>query len=269
MSDHLKQTTVDHFALIVKAADDTSGKPILSATASSTAKDLSSDSFALSALEIMVRDFPGKVVFADHNYAIGNIVGKVLTASLVQRGSETDLDVTIQLDTNNPAAVQIAAQCRDSIFPCVSVGVIVKAAHFIEDKASKTKTMVIDDIVVLELSIVGIGALDRAVVTAIKSAAATYVAETYATEPEPVNTDELAMAKLAVRSLLSAIRIKDGEMAEQNALMAEILEHVERIKNSPLPRKCMPEATFLAAADKYPTWLDPRIIAILARDKAD
>jgi len=62
------------------------------------------------------------------------------------------------------------------------------------------------------------------------------------------------------------LTLKEKEITDTLAVFAEVMVEVNKILDTPMPRKITPEATFSKIADKYP-WLDARIIAQMARDE--
>ena len=138
--------------LKTKAAD---GTPRVRAIAASTAKDLESDVFDVSALKQMRTHFAtGKaLIFLNHDYSIpGSVFGVTESAKLTKRDGRTDLDLVIRVEMNNPMAVQTYNYVRDGATLGVSVGVVLNEAEKDGDGLHIT------DVTPLEASICGIPA---------------------------------------------------------------------------------------------------------------
>jgi len=113
-------------SLVLKAVvSDTARR--LTGTASSTAEDLDSDRISVDFLKSMARQIVELPLFADHKYSvIDSVVGKVLTAKLVARGKETDLDVLLELlPEGDAAADRVWSVCMAGVPIGLSIGAII------------------------------------------------------------------------------------------------------------------------------------------------
>lgn len=146
-----KTVTASLKAVKTKSAD---GKPMLLATASSDATDLENDYFTIQALRQMAAGLKGKLIFANHRYAVPeDVVGQAVDTSLVKRAGLNMLDLMIEVATENPRAVQVYDMVRGGTRLGVSVGVLVK-----DSRREKDGRTAITDVIPLEASIVGIPA---------------------------------------------------------------------------------------------------------------
>ena len=141
--------------IALKAAGDVKARR-LTGTASSTAEDLDSDRISVDFLKSMALQIVELPLFADHKYSvIDSVVGKVLSAKLVARGKETDLDVLLELLPEGDAAA-------DRVWSVVQAGVPIglSIGALITDSKPRTGVGVhgVDLLAgeVVELSIVGV-----------------------------------------------------------------------------------------------------------------
>jgi HK97 family phage prohead protease len=105
------------------------GKPVVHVTASSDHEDLELDVFELSALKEMRDGFQGRLMFLNHNYQVpSDVFGMIDGAVLNKRGGNTFLDLTVGVETANPAAAETHAMIENGTRLGVSVGVIVRDA---------------------------------------------------------------------------------------------------------------------------------------------
>lgn len=139
---------------------DGDDRPMLVATASSTAIDLEADRFTKSALEQMRDGFKGRVIFMNHSYRVPlDVFGVVEETSLVKREGRLDLDMVIRVETGNPLAVQTYDYVVNGTRLGVSVGVIVTESEKSDDEDEYgTRIVDITGVIPLEASIVGIPA---------------------------------------------------------------------------------------------------------------
>ena len=140
--------------------DEKGDRPVVLATASSTAIDLEADRFTSNALSQMKAGFLGKLIFLNHSYKVPqDVFGLVQKAELVKREGRLDLDLEIGVEMNNPLAVQTYQYVVNGTRLGVSVGVIVTEAEKSDDEDEYGKTIFdIDGVIPLEASVVGIPA---------------------------------------------------------------------------------------------------------------
>jgi HK97 family phage prohead protease len=101
----------------------------------------------------------GKTVFLNHKYMVPeDVFGSITKADVVQRGEVWDLDFTIDVEDENPRAARTHSSILRGVQLGTSVGAIVKDAWKERDR------VVIDDVDLLEASIVGIPANPRSFV---------------------------------------------------------------------------------------------------------
>jgi flagellin-like hook-associated protein FlgL len=146
---------------------------MLRTTASSTIRDLVGDEILPVAIEKMADQArQNMTIFLNHSYQVPeDVLGSVKDAQIIQRGSDEegnpiiDLDFDVSVEDANPRAVQTWEAIDNGTKLGTSIGAQVRHAT-----KKKGGGMVIDDILLLEASIVGIPANPRSwVQSAIKS----------------------------------------------------------------------------------------------------
>lgn len=144
--------------LALKAAGGDKGRR-LTGTASSTATDLDQDRIALPFLQSMAQQIVELPVFTDHHYSVvSDVVGQVVSAKLVGRGGETDLDVVIELLPEGDAvADRVWSVCAAGVPIGLSIGALIS------DSAKHPTGGGVDLLAgeICELSIVGVPAQRR------------------------------------------------------------------------------------------------------------
>ncbi len=257
----------DLFAPISKSADAGS-KPTIRATASSDLPDLGQDRFAVSALLQMADQFPNRTLFIAHTYRPEDAAGTITAAKVDKVGNHHELVIDATLDVGSARVAEIWRQLQAGVRLGLSVGVIVRDATFEEENG--VKTLVIREIEALEISIVGLSANREASWITAAFKAASFAASDMLTRGsgDEVDVSELGAAKAIVRTLLAGLRVAQGELTERDQLIAEMMVEVNKILDTPLPRKIADEETFTQIADRY-EWLDPRIVAALARGRVE
>ncbi len=139
------------------------GKKRLRTTASSTIKDLSGDEMTGKALETMRSSAEGNMtIFLNHKYLVPeDVLGSVEKATLIDKGNNlVDLDLIVRVNESNPRAVQTHQSIVDGTKLGCSIGALIPAGG-----ATKTETgLQIDEVQLLEASIVGIPANPRSFV---------------------------------------------------------------------------------------------------------
>lgn len=139
-----------------------SDRPVVYATASSTANDLDSDRMDQKALEVMAERFVGVTVFLNHRYNWPeDVFGTILRTRLVDRDGALDLDMEIAVEDQNPRALQSYKMIQNGTRAGVSVGVLVLDYETIDEKHLGRKIIVIKDVLPLEASVVGIPSNQR------------------------------------------------------------------------------------------------------------
>ncbi len=177
MSEVIKpKANFNLFFTSVKAAED-NGNPVVYVTASSDEVDLATDRFSMSALKRMEATFPSMTIFLNHKYAVPeDVFGQVKSAQLVKREGHNDLDLEIEVETNNERAMQTYSMIKGGRVLGVSVGVIVTAARYSDEEVNGRKVLEITDVATLEASIVGIPANRRSWVRGALKAAGVFIA---------------------------------------------------------------------------------------------
>lgn len=150
-------------------AIESEGRKRFKTVASSSIVDRQGDQFTLKALESMAATAStGMTIYLNHSYKVPeDVLGTTATAKLQQRGEVWDLDLGIDVLESNPRAIQTWEAIRSGTQLGCSVGALVKNAW-----REKDGTVTIDEVDLLEASIVGIPANPRSwVERAIKSLA--------------------------------------------------------------------------------------------------
>jgi hypothetical protein len=254
----------------VKSVGGTSTKPTIQAVASSDSVDLGSDRFTVSALQQMAVQFPTMTAFRNHSYSVPeDVVGVVSSAKVVARDGHNDLDIVIAVETSNPAAMAVLEQCRNGVRLGVSVGVLVNSARTTTEEIDgrKVKVLNIDSVTCLELSVVGLPLNRRSWVHgAMKAASWAARHDLAGDDDEPMDGEELTMAKALLRLCLAGLAAKDAELDEARELVGELAKGLNWFMDLPMPRKTDPSvaASLNTLADRFPH-LDERILASVAR----
>lgn len=149
---------------LLKAYRGPDGKARLRTTASSTITDLGGDEILPPAIEQMAakaRD--NMTIFLNHEYRVPeDVLGSVEDTSMATRGVDSDgnpivdLDFDIRVNESNPRALQTFASIEAGTKLGTSIGAIVR--HATKKKGGGLR---IDDVELLEASIVGIPANPR------------------------------------------------------------------------------------------------------------
>jgi HK97 family phage prohead protease len=142
-------------------------------TASSTIKDLAGDEIQYPAIEKMAGQARGNMtIFLNHSYNVPeDVLGSCEDAQVIKRGVDgegndiIDLDFDIGLNESNPRALQAWDAIKSGVKLGTSIGAIVRHAT-----KKKGGGLLIDDVDLLEASLVGIPANPRSwVQNAVKS----------------------------------------------------------------------------------------------------
>jgi hypothetical protein len=148
---------------LLKAYESPDGIKRLKTTASSTIRDLSGDTMTLKAIEKMAETAKqGMTIFLNHKYQVPeDVLGTVEDAVVVQRGAEIwDMDLDIRVEESNPRAVKTHEAVTNGTKLGTSIGALIP-----EGGAKRTDDgLLIDDVRLLEASIVGIPANPRSFV---------------------------------------------------------------------------------------------------------
>lgn len=157
----LPATKFNVFSGLLKAYDAGDGKKRIKTVASSTLTDRQGDQMTLKALQAMAQTAEGMTVFLNHSYKVPeDVFGVVKGTEITERGQEYDLDFDIEVDEDNPRALATHKSIERGVKLGTSVGAIVKDAY----KDRNSGVVVIDDVALLEASIVGIPANPRSFV---------------------------------------------------------------------------------------------------------
>ena len=163
--DHLTlpEAKFNVFSGLLKAVDAGDGKKRIKTVASSTLEDRQGDQLTLKALQSMADSAVGMTVFLNHSYKVPeDVFGIVEKASINQRGDEFDLDFDVEVEEDNPRALAT----HKSVVRGVKLGTSI-GAQILPGGAWKDATRgvtIIDDVALLEASIVGIPANPRSFV---------------------------------------------------------------------------------------------------------
>lgn len=160
---------------------DAEGKPrrYLSCTASSSIKDLHEDEFTPDCVVKMADTAAAKnmTIFLNHSYRVPEDVfgSTTLSKSVLRTGDDglpyTDLDLEIQLNETNERARMTYDSVQEGVKLGVSIGALIKQWHPRDPNDTwGWDGMIIEDVELLEASIVGIPANPRSwVSSAVKS----------------------------------------------------------------------------------------------------
>lgn len=143
-------------------ASEVSGKKMLHGIASSTTRDLHGDVINRSALEDMERTAVGMTIFLNHSYELpGDVGGTVTKAIIKQRGVDQEgdpnwqLEFDIEVEDENPAAVQTWKYIKKGRKLGLSIGAMIPEGGA---KRQKDGSYIIEHVILLETSMVGIPA---------------------------------------------------------------------------------------------------------------
>jgi len=150
---------------------DADGTPrrYLSCTASSSIKDMHEDEFTPDCVTRMADSAMSKnmTIFLNHQYKVPeDVFGSTTSSRSVVRmgvdGPVTDMDLEVMLNETNPRAVATYDAIESGVKLGVSIGALIKSwrARDPKDKWAE-EGMIIDDVELLEASIVGIPANPR------------------------------------------------------------------------------------------------------------
>lgn len=148
---------------LLKAYEGPNGRGFTT-TASSSITDLAGDEILPPAIEKMADKAQGNMtIFLNHEYRVPeDVLGSVTSARMATRGADgngnpiVDLDFDIRLNDSNPRALQTYEAIKSGVKLGTSIGAIVRHAE-----KKKGGGLKIDDIDILEASIVGIPANPR------------------------------------------------------------------------------------------------------------
>lgn len=134
--------------------------PTMRSTSSSTIKDLQGDAMHITALQDMERAPDNQNVFLNHEQRIPeDLMGGLTSSKIVMEKGIADLIDTFEVDQVNPRAMAAYEQGKRRRLG-VSIGGIVLDYHIEDEKGMPV--CIIDHILLLERSIVGIPAVQRA-----------------------------------------------------------------------------------------------------------
>jgi HK97 family phage prohead protease len=159
----LPATKFNVFSGLLKAHDAGDGIKRIKTVASSTLEDRQGDQMTLKALQSMAASAEGMTVFLNHSYKVPeDVFGIVKSTAITQRGDDFDLDFDIEIDEDNPRAIATHKSVERGVKLGTSIGAQIQPGGAWKD-TTKGVT-VIDDVVLLEASIVGIPANPRSFV---------------------------------------------------------------------------------------------------------
>lgn len=154
----------------LKAFESPSGDHYVTGTTSSTIKDLHGDSMTMNALKSMEQTARQNLtVFLNHNYEVPqDLFGSVKDARIVKRWDEEagqevyDLDIDIRVvgEDENPLAMKTYRAIKRGVKLGLSIGARVNKVQKAKD-AMGEDTYIIDEVALLESSVVGIPANQR------------------------------------------------------------------------------------------------------------
>lgn len=205
-------------------SDNADGHKRLKTTASSTIRDLPGDEMTVNALQSMARTAEGNMtIFLNHKYQVPeDVLGSVEKATVEARGEEYDLDFVIRVNEANPRALQTWDAIQGGTQLGTSIGALIP-----EGSVEKTATgLKIDDVKLLEASIVGIPANPRSFVhyamKAFKTAEAEEEAEESGIEvsgpPMKIHVEKAEISGLpSVEAPQQAASIPDGATWDSKA----------------------------------------------------
>lgn len=144
---------------IVKAFDGGDEKKRVVTTASSTIRDLSGDTMTLKALQRMAQTAEDNMtIWLNHKYEVPeDVFGSVEKATINQRGDNWDLDFLIRVEDGNERALKTYQQILGGTKLGTSVGALIPAGG----AKRSDDGLLIDDVMLLEASLVGIPANPR------------------------------------------------------------------------------------------------------------
>lgn len=242
--------SVSDFDVILKSVSvkDGSGdeRPTVLVTASSSEIDLATDRFSTSALKQMEKQFAGMTIFLNHSYRVPeDVFGKTVKSQLVTRGSYTDLDLEIEVETNNARAVDTYNMIKNGTTLGVSVGVLVMDADFVKDASTDdVEVLEITSVYTLEASVVGIPANRRSWAQgALKAASA------MASKGGPVKH---------LSDGTSLIQRANGQVVKMVGIGAEVVEDTKEAPVATDPADPEVVAAAAAAAEVAAAAADPK-----------
>jgi HK97 family phage prohead protease len=154
----------------LKAFESPSGDHYVTGTTSSTIKDRHGDSMTMNALKSMEQTAKQNLtVFLNHNYEVPqDLFGSVKDARIVKRWDEEagqevyDLDIDIRVvgEDENPLAMKTYRAIKRGVKLGLSIGARVAKVQKAKD-AMGEDTYIIDEVALLESSVVGIPANQR------------------------------------------------------------------------------------------------------------
>jgi HK97 family phage prohead protease len=133
---------------------------ILTGVASSTIKDRHGDTMTPNALESMLRTADGMTIYLNHSYNVPEDVAGTVRSAWIDKSSDElhDLHFEIAMETGNPRAVQAFNAIDKGTKLGLSIGAMIPEGGA---KRTKAGSYVINDVELLETSIVSIPANPR------------------------------------------------------------------------------------------------------------
>jgi len=208
-------------------AIEVDGKKMLHGVASSTTKDLHGDTIVLSALEDMERTAVGMTIFLNHKYELpGDVGGTVTKAIIKKKGVDQNgdpnyqLEFDIEVEDDNPAAVQTWKYIKKGRKLGLSIGAMIPEGGA---KRQKDGSYIIEHVILLETSLVGIPANPKSWVDYAASALRGMVEKaTTTTLGNPTLTLEAGRYK--IEGSLDGLDLNLGEKPEFAAISYSFIE---------------------------------------------
>lgn len=144
-----------------RQGDPTAPELVLTGVASSTIKDRHGDTMTQNALQSMLRTAEGMTIYLNHEYRVPeDVAGTVRQAWITQAGEDLhDLHLEIVMNQSNKRAVEAFDAIDKGVKLGLSIGAMIPDGGAKRDK--KSGTFVIDEVELLETSIVSIPANPR------------------------------------------------------------------------------------------------------------
>lgn len=207
----LSEAVGPKFSIITKelsGGPDENGRRRFRATASSTIIDRDGDEITLTALQKAAQKFrQGVTIFMDHERKSDNAFGLTDTAEIIQRGADErgtpiwDLDIGGVVNTPSPKAVQLADSIDGGF---VKMGASITAQILGRPMRSKGGGVKVDDMDIIEASIVGVASNPRSWAHKAALAVKSYhPAEDEETDEEMTVTKELTVGEDGPEAVLS------------------------------------------------------------------
>lgn len=209
---------------MLKASVSPDGKKMIHGVASSTTKDLHGDTILLSALEDMERSAVGLTVYLNHKYEVPDDVGGTITKAIIrQKGVDEkgdpnyQLEVDIEVEDDNEAAVKTHKFISKGRKLGLSIGAMIP-----KDGAKRQKdgTYIIEHLLLLELSMVGIPANPKSWIDYAASALRGMVEKATTDLGSP--TLEIKGGEYHIRGSMKDVKLDLGEDSGESPVEPEV-----------------------------------------------